>query len=227
MNRLGSLLLPFAFAGAFTGWAAISHGQTHDEQSGIARPMVTEPYATQRQTTPPTVTPAREAETPLALSKAGTPSVSFRDVVRRVAPSVVTVVSAHAAGNSIAVGLGSGVVIDADGFVVTNNHVIEDGTEVVVALADGSVRTTRVVGADPDSDIALLKIAGGGLQPIAMGDIGQVAVGDIVLAVGNPLAVGQTVTQGIVSGMRSVAVRDRVVENIIQTDAAINRGAAS
>lgn len=165
---------------------------------------------------------------------AGAASVSFRSVVRRLAPSVVTVVSAHSVAQpglavgreSIAAAVGSGVVIDRDGFVVTNAHVVEDGSEFVVALSDGSVRPARLVGTDVDTDVALLKVDGGPLQPIAMGDIGEVAVGDVVLAVGNPLGVGQTVTQGIVSGIRSVAVRDRVLDNIIQTDAAINPGSS-
>jgi S1-C subfamily serine protease len=127
---------------------------------------------------------------------------------------------------STSISFGSGVIVDADGYIVTNTHVIEGGTEVAVMLADGSARLARVVGADLDSDVALLKVDGGGLAPIAMADIGEVAVGDVVLAVGNPLAVGQTVSQGIVGGMRAVTTRDRVIDNIIQTDAAINPGSS-
>jgi serine protease DegQ len=166
------------------------------------------------------------------LAAPGSAATSFRSIVRRVAPSVVTVVSAHTVArrggplgrDSVAVAVASGVAIDAHGFIVTNAHVVESGSEFAVTLSDGSVREARLVGADVDTDVALLKVDGPPLQPIVMGDIGEVAVGDVVLAVGNPLGVGQTVTQGIVSGIRSVAVRDRVLENIIQTDAAINPG---
>jgi serine protease DegQ len=121
-------------------------------------------------------------------------------------------------------GLGSGVLIDADGDVVTNNHVVEGANELEVALADGSVRTTKLVGVDPYSDLALLKIDSSGLTPITIGDLSQVAVGDVVLAIGNPLAVGQTVTQGIISALGRKGLDINPIENFIQTDAAINPG---
>ena len=129
-------------------------------------------------------------------------------VCRRAAPSVLTVHSARTVARGplglggrqlLAQGLGSGVLIDAAGYVVTNNHVVEDATELAVALPDGSLRPTQVIGVDPDSDLALLKIDASGLKPIVVGNLKDVAVGDVVLAVGNPFAFNQTVTQGIVS----------------------------
>jgi Do/DeqQ family serine protease len=120
--------------------------------------------------------------------------------------------------------LGSGVIVEANGTVVTNNHVVEGANELAVALPDGTLRPTQLVGVDPDSDLALLKIEGNGLKPIAVGDIKGLAVGDVVLAVGNPLGVGQTVTQGIVSALGRKGIGINPIENFIQTDAAINPG---
>jgi S1-C subfamily serine protease len=163
----------------------------------------------------------------------GTPPISYRGAVARVAPSVVTVYSARTAARGplglggrelLSEGLGSGVVIDGDGHIVTNNHVVEGATELAVALPDGTLRRTRVLGVDPDTDLALLAIDSAGLTPIAVGDSKALAVGDVVLAVGNPLGVGQTVTQGIVSAVGRKGIGINPIENFIQTDAAINPG---
>jgi serine protease DegQ len=160
-------------------------------------------------------------------------SIGFRTAVQRAAPSVLTVYSARTAPRGIlglggrallSQGLGSGVVIDAEGHVVTNNHVVEGANELAVALPDGSLREARVLGVDPDSDLALLKVDPSGLRAIAMGDTSTLAVGDVVLAVGNPLGVGQTVTQGIVSALGRKGIGINPIENFIQTDAAINPG---
>jgi len=155
--------------------------------------------------------------------------MSYRGAVARVAPSVVTVYSAHAAKGSkgstaktVVSGLGSGVVIDRDGDIVTNYHVVQDATELEIALADGTVLPGRVLGVDPESDIALLHVDAPGLQPIAVADIEDVQPGDVVLAIGNPLGMGQSVSQGIVSAV--VRRGARPVENFVQTDAAINPG---
>jgi S1-C subfamily serine protease len=121
-------------------------------------------------------------------------------------------------------GLGSGVIIDREGYVVTNDHVVRDASELAIALADGSLQRTTLIGTDPDSDLALLKIEVAGLQAIEPADIGALAVGDVVLAVGNPLGVGQTVTQGIISAMGRKGVGINPLENFLQTDAAINPG---
>jgi serine protease DegS len=154
---------------------------------------------------------------------------SYRDAVLRTAPSVVTVHSAHMAKGPLPMapkvrvrGMGSGVIVEQDGYIVTNHHVVEDASELAVALGDGALQLARVVGVDAESDIALLKIDARGLRPIALADMNEVAVGDVVLAVGNPLGVGQTVTQGIVSAVVRKGMNP--VENFIQTDAAINPG---
>lgn len=166
-----------------------------------------------------------------AVSCARVPSariVSYRDAVARVAPSVVTVYSAHTARRPLALasevvtGLGSGVIIDARGDILTNYHVVKDASELAVALADGTLHLAHIVGADAASDIALLRIEATGLPPIELADMNDVAVGDVVLAVGNPLGVGQTVTQGIVGAIVRKGMSP--VENFIQTDAAINPG---
>jgi serine protease DegQ len=160
-------------------------------------------------------------------------SVSFRRAVERAAPSVLTVHSGRSVARGplgrggralLSEGLGSGVLIDADGYVVTNNHVVEGANELAVALPDGSILPTKLIGVDPDSDLALLKIEASGLHPIAIGDLKSAAVGDVVLAVGNPLGVGQTVTQGIISALGRKGIGINPIENFIQTDAAINPG---
>jgi serine protease DegQ len=107
-------------------------------------------------------------------------------------------------------------------YIVTNYHVVEDASDLAVALVDGTLHLTRIVGVDTESDIALLKIDADDLRPIALTDINEVSVGDVALAVGNPLGVGQTVTQGIISAI--VRKGANPVENFIQTDAAINPG---
>jgi Do/DeqQ family serine protease len=121
--------------------------------------------------------------------------------------------------------LGSGVVVTTDGYVLTNNHVIEGSKQVEVELADGRTFKAAVVGADAPSDLAVLKVEGRGLQALPVGDSDQVRVGDVALAFGNPLGVGQTVTMGIVSAKgRATGLGDGSFEDFIQTDAPINRG---
>ncbi|WP_113907061.1 DegQ family serine endoprotease [Aliidiomarina celeris] len=123
-------------------------------------------------------------------------------------------------------GLGSGVIIDADaGYVVTNNHVIDDATNITVTLKDGRTFKAKVLGVDPESDIALLQLEDPeNLTEIEIGNSDTLRVGDFVVAIGNPFGLGQTVTSGIVSALgRGGFGMDRL-ENFIQTDAAINRG---
>jgi serine protease Do len=119
--------------------------------------------------------------------------------------------------------LGSGVVISSDGYIVTNNHVIDGGTDIKVLLNDKSEFPARVVGTDSKTDLAVLKIDKMGLPALPLGDSSKVQVGDVVLAIGNPFGVGQTVTMGIVSATgRDLGIED--YEDFIQTDAAINPG---
>lgn len=121
--------------------------------------------------------------------------------------------------------LGSGVLVSPEGIILTNHHVINDADEIDVALADGRKVKAKVVGSDPETDIAVLKIETKQLPaPITLGKIESVRVGDVVLAIGNPFGVGQTVTSGIVSAMGRDHVGINTFENFIQTDAAINPG---
>ncbi len=122
-------------------------------------------------------------------------------------------------------GLGSGVIVSADGYILTNHHVVEDAQRIVVDLADGRSAPATVVGSDPPSDLALLRIKETGLRALPFGDAERVKVGDVVLAFGNPLGVGQTVTMGIVSAKgRATGVGDGNYEDFLQTDAPINQG---
>jgi serine protease Do len=121
--------------------------------------------------------------------------------------------------------LGSGVVVTTDGYILTNNHVVDGADTVHVDFTDGRTLTAKIVGTDKPSDLALLKVNGSSFKAIALGDSDAVRVGDVVLAVGNPLNVGQTVTMGIISAKgRSTGVGDGSYEDFLQTDAPINHG---
>ena len=164
---------------------------------------------------------------------------SFRAAVQKALPSVVNIYTAKAVRRQVAdprfpfsyreqdetaTSLGSGVVISDAGYVLTNNHVIESADEIAVALGDGRIAKAKVVGTDPETDLAVLKIAADRLRPINFGDSESLQVGDMVLAIGNPFGVGQTVTQGIVSATGRQRLGINTFENFIQTDAAINPG---
>ena len=178
---------------------------------------------------------------------------SYADVVARVAPAVVTVRSQRVLKVSDTEALpqdpfeelfgrrfpqrrqpqaprregalGSGIVVTADGYILTNNHVVEGSRRVEVELTDGRSMKATVVGADAPSDLAVLKVDGHALPTLALGDSDQVRVGDVALAVGNPLGVGQTVTMGIVSAKgRATGLSDGSFEDFLQTDAPINQG---
>ena len=204
-------LRPHAAPPAFV-WAAAS---------GLAAPA----GAPLAQATPPlgaAISNPAHPEEPVVIA-------SYRGAVARAAPSVVTVQSAQLSAGPLPLGpkvlvksLGSGVIVDRDGYIVTNRHVVGDASELAVTLADGTVHRARLVGTDNESDIALLKIDVEGLQPIVLAEINDVAVGDIALAVGNPFGIGQTVTQGIISAIVRRGVDP--IDNYIQTDAAINPG---
>jgi serine protease DegQ len=121
-------------------------------------------------------------------------------------------------------GLGSGVIVSSEGYLVTNHHVIEGADEIEVQLADGRQAVAQVVGTDPETDVAVLKIDLPRLPNAVFGDTDQLQVGDTVLAIGNPFGVGQTVTAGIVSALGRTRLGLSTFENFIQTDAAINPG---
>jgi serine protease DegQ len=120
--------------------------------------------------------------------------------------------------------LGSGVIVSTNGYILTNHHVVAAADEIQVALASGQTLPARVVGADPETDLAVLKIDANDLPAITFAQIDSLQVGDWVLAVGNPFGVGQTVTAGIVSALGRSSLGINTFENFIQTDAAINPG---
>ena len=121
-------------------------------------------------------------------------------------------------------GLGSGVIVSPEGYLLTNNHVVEGASEIEVQLVDGRQVQARLIGTDPETDLAVLKIDLDKLPVIAFGDVPALQVGDPVLAIGNPFNVGQTVTSGIVSALGRNRLGLSTFENFIQTDAAINPG---
>lgn len=126
--------------------------------------------------------------------------------------------------NRLESSLGSGVIVSSDGYILTNYHVISGADAIQVGVQDGRSAAARIVGVDPDTDLALLKVDLPNLKPIGLGRSDDLHVGDVVLAIGDPYGVGQTVTQGIVSAMGRSQLGLSTFENFIQTDAAINPG---
>ncbi|HKQ78616.1 MAG TPA: DegQ family serine endoprotease [Blastocatellia bacterium] len=184
----------------------------------------------------------------------GLPVISYADVVNRVAPAVVTIRSARvvraprqlpffddpffrdffgdryrggapAPRQQIQRGLGSGVVITKDGYILTNFHVVDGAEEIKIEMADNRAYDAKLIGDDPRSDLAVLKINANDLPMLTLGDSDRVRVGDVALAVGNPLGIGQTVTAGIISAKgRTTGLSDGSFESFLQTDAPINQG---
>ncbi|KFZ36827.1 peptidase [Shewanella mangrovi] len=155
--------------------------------------------------------------------------MSFNTAVRKAAPAVVNIYNLGMSQNrplnkSKLQGLGSGVIMRSEGYIITNYHVVEDADEIVVALQDGRKFSADIVGLDFDTDLAVLKIEGDKL-PVVHVDLSSPAnVGDIVLAIGNPYNIGQTITQGIISATGRTGLSSTGYQDFIQTDAAINAG---
>ena len=188
-------------------------------------------------------TPTLVQAAPAAAASGADGSGGFALAARRAAPAVVSVSATKMArrnphaddprfrfffgegpqANAQQIGLGSGVIVSPEGYLLTNHHVVEDATEIEVQLADGRQTSARIVGSDAETDIAVLKIDLDKLPVIALGDVRALQVGDAVLAIGNPFNVGQTVTAGIVSALDRKQ-SDSPFQNFIQTDAAINPG---
>ncbi|WP_297458226.1 Do family serine endopeptidase [Ferrovum sp.] len=192
--------------------------------------------------------PFSSASSPVspAAPPAGEPLGSYRDAAHRAMPTVVNIFTRktppHRADlppgdprqlfgdnapqdNSAAqMSLGSGVIVRPDGYILTNDHVIDGAQEIQVALSDGRTIKATVTGTDPETDLAVLKIGLDHLPAIRFGSSDQVQVGDVVLAIGNPFGVGETVTSGIVSALGRSRLGINTFENFIQTDAAINPG---
>ena len=121
-------------------------------------------------------------------------------------------------------GSGSGVIISSDGYIVTNNHVVDGVDEITVILSDNREFSAKIIGTDPNTDLALIKVSGKDLPAIAIGDSQKLRIGEWVLAIGNPFSIGTTVTAGIVSAKARSMAGGNSVQSFIQTDAAINRG---
>src|SRR2546426_2249095 len=172
---------------------------------------------------------------------------SYHDAVQRATPSVVNIFTSKEIrsprhpllndpifrrffGDQLpdeaqrAASLGSGVIVSSSGYVLTNHHVVEAADEIEVALADGKKLLAKVVGNDPETDLAVLRLDAQNLPAIGFGSSDALRVGDVVLAIGNPFGVGQTVTSGIVSALGRTGLGINTFENFIQTDAAINPG---
>lgn len=173
---------------------------------------------------------------------------SYADIVERTSPAVVNISSERKAQMTNAPGdffeqfpfsfpqqpnqrpqlehgVGSGVIVSADGTILTNNHVVDGATKITVEMNNGKTFDAKIVGTDPPSDLAVLKIEAQNLPFLTLGNSDNVRVGDIVLAIGNPLGIGQTVTAGIISAKgRRTGISDGSFEDFLQTDAPINRG---
>jgi serine protease DegQ len=120
--------------------------------------------------------------------------------------------------------LGSGVIVSREGYILTNDHVVEGVSDIQVTLADGRTMAGKIVGTDPDTDLAVVRVSAAGLTPVTFGSSDQARVGDVVLAIGDPFSVGQTVTMGIISAVGREIGPSNPFSNFIQTDAAINPG---
>jgi len=200
--------------GAFVGASMVQAGHAPEAAAAAAAP------------------PVREAATMPA---------TFAPVVKAVLPAVVNISSTTIVRTSAQAspfgrffdqpdrpyrqqGEGSGVIISADGYIVTNNHVVDGASELTVSLSDKREMTARLIGTDAKTDIALIKVDGNNLPHVAFGNSSSVEVGDIALAVGNPFGLGQTVTMGIISATGRGGLGIEEYEDFIQTDASINPG---
>ena len=182
----------------------------------------------------------------LLQAPAGTPGAvavgSFSPAAKQASPAVVSISTTRAAGPNPHAkdpwfkffygdqdeapqgGMGSGVIVSPEGYVLTNNHVVEGADQIEIVLHDGRRTQAQVIGTDPDTDLAVLKIKLDRLPVIVWGNSDELQVGDRLLAIGNPFGVGQTVTSGIVSALGRSRLGINTFENFIQTDAAINPG---
>jgi len=153
------------------------------------------------------------------------PHTGYAQAAERAMPAIVSLHTSHPRSKTAGVsGLGSGVILSPNGYILTNFHVIEAADAVRVTLPDGRNFSARLVGSDPDTDLAVLRINANGLPALEFAPENSLRVGDIVLAIGNPFNIGQTVTFGIVSALQRKHLGLTTYENFIQTDAAINPG---
>ncbi|HEY4583783.1 MAG TPA: trypsin-like peptidase domain-containing protein [Lysobacter sp.] len=220
-------LLTLSLAAAFGGFAATAARDVFDRDAEAA----------------PATSLALPTAAALPAAVGGTPMPSLAPMLARVTPAVVSVHSKQRVRSPfsndpffrqlfpeltqdrINESLGSGVIVDAQrGLILTNHHVIEGADQVSVTLADGRTLLAEFLGSDPDTDIAVMKIAADRLQALPLANSDQLRVGDFVVAVGNPFGIGQTVTSGIVSAVSRSGLPGLGYQNFIQTDASINPG---
>ena len=203
------------------------------------------------RTTTPAAAPATTVQSPEIVGPL-VPATGFSPIVKKTGPSVVSITSTSLRktgddGESLSQlfrgfpgfdvpddpqfrmprkqqAAGSGVIMTSDGYILTNHHVVDSATRVHVVLADKREFDAKVVGTDSDADIAVIKVDATGLPAVTIGDSSKVEVGDVALAIGNPFALGQTVTMGIVSALGRTGLGIERYENFIQTDAAVNPG---
>jgi len=229
-TQCGVLLMLLAFS-----FAACNRGNSH----GVRFASTSDPGVTNQ--------PINNG----APSNSTVPVTSYADIVSRVSPAVITIHSEMRVrapqqypfmddpmfrqffGDRVPQqmpeqrrsGLGSGVIVSTDGYILTNHHVIDGAEQIKVDLNDNRTLDAKVVGSDPLSDLAVLKIDASNLPVLALGDSDKVRVGDVVLAIGNPLGIGQTVTMGIISAKgRQTGLSSGNFEDFLQTDAPINQG---
>jgi serine protease DegQ len=180
-----------------------------------------------------------QQETPAGAMPASLRADSHHAAVKKAMPSVVNISTSKEVrlprnsplhelrrflGDEKTTSLGSGVIVSTSGYILTNNHVVESADEIEVSLSDGKTLLATVVGSDPETDLAVLRVDAKDLPAITFGASELLRVGDVVLAIGNPFGFGQTVTGGIVSALGRSGLGINVFENFIQTDAAINPG---
>ena len=209
-------------------------------------PDLLRPQREQRAALPPVPAVESDASNQRSSPPAAGTILSYADAARRATPAVVNIFTAKQVrlspnhpllrdplfrrffgdqqGQQQTSSLGSGVIVSADGLILTNYHVVESAEEIEVLLADGRRSRAKLVGGDPETDLAVLRVALDGLPAIALGSETEARIGDVVLAIGNPFGVGQTVTMGIVSALGRNQLGINTFENFIQTDAAINPG---
>ena len=182
---------------------------------------------------------------PVLQAQSGPPTASYREAAGRAMPAVVNILTSKASRETHPIlkdpffrrffgdrlppdeqmsSLGSGVIVSGEGYIITNFHVVEGADQIEVGLADGRKVSARIVGTDPETDLAVIRIAERNLPVMVLAEPDEARVGDVVLAIGNPFGVGQTVTMGIISAVGRNNLHINHFENFIQTDAAINFG---
>jgi serine protease DegQ len=216
--------------------------------ANAAAPNRAPPNGTSQPTEQTTARATQPNKPPASNDERAQTILSYSEAAKRATPSVVNIVSNRSGKPPLQhpyqndpmfrryfgdqgqgarqqpASLGSGVIISTDGLILTNHHVVDAANDIEVVLADGQRSRAKVVGSDPDTDLAVLRAEARNLPAIALGNAEQAKVGDIVLAIGNPFGVGQTVTMGIISALGRNQLGINTFENFIQTDAAINPG---